>query len=141
MTPADALPDVVEQRSTRGLRRRLGWSLTASALAWPVWWWLRHRRSAAVRVWAPGAGDVMRAGPLRVRLFGTGENVILLLHGIIASGDSFGATYDDLGRSSRVVVPDLLGFGASMGTSGPFDAAAHVSALDAHGDRGAGARL
>ncbi|MEO7420903.1 MAG: alpha/beta fold hydrolase, partial [Ornithinibacter sp.] len=95
------------------------------------WWWLRHHRSAAVRVWAAGAGDVLRAGPLQVRVFGTGESVILLLHGIIASGDSFGAGYDDLGRSAHVVVPDLLGFGGSMDTAGPFDGAAHVAALDA----------
>lgn len=131
MTTANAHLAVPQQPVKRGLCRWLGWSLTTAALALPGWWWLRHQQSATVQVWAPGAGDVMRAGPLRVRLFGTGETVILLLHGIIASGDSFGATYDDLGRSARVVVPDLLGFGASMDTSGPFDAAAHVAALDA----------
>ncbi len=126
-----AHPSRPELPVARGLNQRLGWSLTAAALALPGWWWLRHQRSAAVRFFAPGAGDVMRAGPLRVRVFGTGETVILLLHGIIASGDTFGATYDDLGRSARVVVPDLLGFGASMDTAGPCDAAAHVAALDA----------
>lgn len=72
-----------------------------------------------------------RAGPLRVRVFGAGETVILLLHGIIASGDSFGASCDTLGQQARVVVPDLIGFGESMDTAGPFDAAAHVAALDA----------
>lgn len=114
--------------------RRLGWSLAAgaaAALALPGWWWLRHRRSVAVGVWAPGGGEVLRAGPLRVRVFGAGETVILLLHGIVASGDSFGAAYDDLGRSARVVVPDLLGFGGSMDTVGPSDVDAHVAALDA----------
>lgn len=131
MTIARAHPSRPEQPVTRGLSRRLAWSLTAAALALPGWWWLRHQRSAAVRVWAPGGGDVLRAGPLRVRVFGTGETVILLLHGIIASGDTFGATYDDLGRSARVVVPDLLGFGGSMDTAGPCDAAAHLAALDA----------
>ena len=115
----------------RGLTKRLAWLLAAAALAVPGWWWLRHQRAAAVRVWAPGGGDVLRAGPLRVRVFGAGETVILLLHGIIASGDSFGATYDDLGRSARVVVPDLLGFGGSMDTAGPCDVAGHVAALDA----------
>ncbi|MEO7422696.1 MAG: alpha/beta fold hydrolase [Ornithinibacter sp.] len=95
------------------------------------WWWQRHHRSAAVRVWAAGAGDVLRAGPFQVRDFGTGESVILLLHGIIASGNNFGAGYDDLGRSARVVVPDLLGFGGSMDTAGPFDAATHVAAFNA----------
>ena len=131
MTIAHTRPECAKQPVTRGLSWRLGWSLTAAALALAGWWRLRHRRSAAVRVWAPGAGEVLRAGPLRVRVFGTGETVILLLHGIIASGDSFGAVYDDLGRSARVVVPDLLGFGASMDTAGPYDAAAHLGALDA----------
>lgn len=114
-----------------GLGRRLGWVLTTIALALPGWWRLKHQRSVAVRDWAPGIGEVVRAGPLRVRVFGTGETVILLLHGIIASGDSFGATYDNLGRSARVVVPDLLGFGRSIAAAGPYDAAAHVAALDA----------
>lgn len=131
MTTADAHPVLADQPVKCGLGRRLSGSLTAAALAFPGWWWLRHHRSVAVRVWAPGAGEVLRAGPLRVRVFGTGETVILLLHGIIASGESFGATYDDLGRSARVVVPDLLGFGGSMDTTGPFDAAAHLAALDA----------
>ena len=131
MTSANEHPARADQPVKRRPSRRLGWSLIAGALALPGWWWLRHQRSAVVRVWAPGVGDVVRAGPLRVRVFGTGETVILLLHGIIASGDSFGATYDGLGRSARVVVPDLLGFGGSMDTAGPCDAAAHVAALDA----------
>jgi pimeloyl-ACP methyl ester carboxylesterase len=131
VTIAEAHPTRSEQPVTRGLSRRLAWSPAAAALALPGWWWLRHHRSTAVRAWAPGRGDVLRAGPLRVRVFGTGETVILLLHGIIASGDSFGAAYDDLGRSARVVVPDLLGFGGSMDTAGAFDVAAHVAALDA----------
>jgi len=131
VTIANVHAGLLEKPVKRGLSQRLGWSLTAPALALPAWWWLRHQRSAAVRVWAPGAGDVLRTGPLRVRVFGTGETVILLLHGIIASGDSFGATYDGLGQHAHVVVPDLLGFGGSMETAGPFDAAAHVAALDA----------
>lgn len=130
MTIANAYRAFAERPVKHGLSRRVGWSLMAAALSLPGGWWLRHQRSVAVRLWAPGAGAVLRAGPLRVRVFGTGENVILLLHGIIASGDSFGATYDDLGRSARVVVPDLLGFGGSMATAGPYDAAAHVAALD-----------
>lgn len=131
MTIAHAHHARPERPVTRRLGRRLGWSLTATALALPGWWWLHHQRSATVRAWAPGAGDVLRAGPLRVRVFGTGERVILLLHGMIASGDSFGAAYDDLGRSARVVVPDLLGFGGSMNTTGSCDASAHLNALDA----------
>ncbi len=55
---------------------------------------------------------------------------MLLLHGMIAAGNSFGATYDELAEVATLVVPDLLGFGGSMLTSGPIDSAAHVRALD-----------
>ncbi len=112
--------------------RRGGWSLvTVVAAALSGWWSLCHHRSAAVRSWSPGAGERLRAGSLQVRVFGTGETVLLLLHGIVASGDYFGAAYDALGRRVRVVVPDLLGFGESMDVAGPTDADAHVAALDA----------
>ncbi len=131
MTIVNVHPVVGDGPLKLGSRRRLAWSLTAVTLALSGWWCVRHQRSSAVQIWAPGAGDDVRAGPLRVRVFGTGETVILLLHGLIASGDSFGAPYDDLGRSTRVVVPDLLGFGGSRDTAGPYDAAAHVAALDA----------
>lgn len=105
--------------------------LAGAGLALTSGWWLRHRRSAAVRAWTPGAGQVREAGPLRVRVFGRGDVVVLLLHGIVASGDTFGAAYDTLGQQACVVVPDLLGFGASMEVVGPSDAAAHIAALDA----------
>lgn len=62
---------------------------------------------------APMAGD----GP-----------VVVLLHGIVASGRSFGATYDRL--PVPVVVPDLLGFGGSMSVPTPsYGIDAHVEAL------------
>lgn len=112
--------------------RRCGWSLVSVvATGLSGWWLLRHHRSALVRGWSPGAGEHLRAGSLQVRVFGTGETVLLLLHGIVASGDFFGAAYDALGRRVRVVVPDLLGFGESMDVAGPTDADAHVAALDA----------
>lgn len=95
------------------------------------WWMLQHHRSAAVRAWSPGAGDRLRAGPLHVRVFGTGEPVLLLLHGLVTAGDCFGADYDSLGKQCRVVVPDLLGFGESMEVVGANDAAANIAALDA----------
>ena len=94
------------------------------------WWTWRHGRSATVAAWSAGSGEQRRAGQLSVRTVGSGEPVILLLHGMIAAGNSFGAAYDELAEVATLVVPDLLGFGDSMQTSGGIDAAAHVRALD-----------
>ncbi|MCY7342544.1 MAG: alpha/beta hydrolase [Pseudonocardia sp.] len=45
--------------------------------------------------------------------------------------NSFGAAYDRLGDPAHVVVPDLLGFGASMVAPGPVTGEDHLVALDA----------
>lgn len=96
-----------------------------------AWWDWQHQHSAAVAAWSPARGGQQRAGPLRVRTLGSAYRVVLLLHGMIAAGNSFGAAYDALAGHATVVVPDLLGFGGSMHTSGPTDAAAHIAAVDA----------
>lgn len=56
---------------------------------------------------------------------------MLLLHGMAAAGNSFGAAFDRLGDSARVVVPDLLGFGGSMLPPGQMSGEDHLDALDA----------
>ncbi len=66
-----------------------------------------------------------------MRILGSGEPVVLLLHGMVAAGNSFGAAYDTLSEHATVVVPDLLGFGGSMSTTQVTDASAHIAALDA----------
>jgi len=96
-----------------------------------AWWGWRHSRSKAVAAWDPSAGESVRAGPLQVRVLGSGEPVVLLLHGMVAAGNSFGAVYDRLAERATVVVPDLLGFGGSMATTGRTDSSAHIAALDA----------
>jgi len=48
-----------------------------------------------------------------------------------AAGNCFGAGFDPLGRHATVVVPDLLGFGASTVAPGPLTAADHLDALAA----------
>lgn len=96
-----------------------------------AWWAWRHRRSPAVATWAPGHGDIHRAGPLQVRTAGSAEPVVLLLHGMVGAGNSFGAAYDALAEHATVVIPDLLGFGESMEVTGRADAAAHIAAIDA----------
>lgn len=58
--------------------------------------------------------------------------MVVLLHGLPASGDTFGAAYDRLGRSAHLVVPDLLGFGRSQDLSRTdFSLSSHLDALDA----------
>ena len=103
----------------------------AAAAAGAAWWSWRHQASRAVRVWVPGRGTSHRAGPLHVRVLGSSGPVVLLLHGMIAAGNSFGAAYDALAEDATLVVPDLLGFGASMATTALTDAAGHIAALDA----------
>ena len=94
------------------------------------WSW-RHRHSPAVAAWAPSHGTDRRAGPLKVRVLGSGCTVVLMLHGMVAAGNSFGAAYDALDEHATLVVPDLLGFGESMIAAGSTDAAGHIAALDA----------
>lgn len=66
-----------------------------------------------------------------MRTLGGGTSATALLHGITGSGDIFGAGYDRLARDSRMVVPDLLGFGASLDLDREdFSLEAHLDALD-----------
>ncbi|WP_143101960.1 alpha/beta fold hydrolase [Amycolatopsis marina] len=98
-------------------------------------WAIRHRGTDAVRSWHTPTGRRLRAGPLFARLLGSGDPVIVLLHGLAGSGEYFGAAFDELGRTGTLVIPDLLGFGASMrppgGDPADYSAAAHLEALDA----------
>lgn len=113
-------------RAARGARW-VTMTITAGAAVWGT----RHASARSVRVWRPGGGTSRRAGILQVRTFGSGETVVLLLHGMAAAGNTFGAAYDRLGDSARVVVPDLLGFGGSMLPPGQVNGEDHLDALDA----------
>lgn len=93
-------------------------------------WSAAHLTSSAVRNWRPGAGRSRLAGRLKVRTFGRGGPVVVLLHGLAAAGDCFGVGFDPLGDRATVVVPDLLGFGGSTTHPGPLTAADHLDALD-----------
>ena len=57
---------------------------------------------------------------LSVRVGGTTGPVLLLLHGLLGSGASFGPALDELSRTHRVIAPDLLGHGASAKPSGDY---------------------
>ena len=113
-------------RTVRGARW-VSMTITGGAAIWGT----RHASARSVRGWRAGGGTSLRTGILQVRTFGSGEPVVLLLHGMAASGNSFGAAFDRLGDSARVVVPDLLGFGGSMLPPGPVSGEDHLDALDA----------
>jgi len=87
---------------------------------------VRRRRRVGTQ---PGDQPESRPAPGSDAGFGT--SVVLLLHGIIAAGNSFGAVYDELTAHATVVLPDLLGFGESMYAVGPADTRAHIAAIDA----------
>ena len=75
------------------------------------------RRAGGSRL-APGRRRAALAGGLSVRTAGDGDRVVILLHGLAASGDYFGAGYDELAEDARLVICDLRGFGARW-TRGP----------------------
>lgn len=89
---------------------------------------LRRARRAA-RTWRPPAGEHRRAGPLAVRTLGDAGSPVLLLHGLMASGVFWGATYDSLAAEHRLIVPDLLGFGGSARPATGYGPDDHVRAL------------
>jgi pimeloyl-ACP methyl ester carboxylesterase len=97
----------------------------AAAIAWSV----VHARSPAVRRWRPGAGRRVQAGPLSLRVRGEAPTALVLLHGLPATGDTFGAAFDAL--DAQLVIPDLLGFGGSkLPADSEVSLAAHLAALD-----------
>ncbi len=98
-------------------------------------WQVVHRSSLLVRRWSASSFPRRGAGSLSMRDSGsTGhpdEEVVVLLHGLGATGDYFGAFYDGLSRQRRVLIFDLLGFGRSLDEErDDFDVDDHVAALD-----------
>lgn len=106
---------------------RLGLTAALAVGAWAG----AHHTSPAVRAWSPPDRQPADSEPLATMIsapVGADGPVVVLLHGIVASGRSFGASYDRL--PAPVVVPDLLGFGGSMAVPTPtYDVDAHVDAL------------
>ncbi len=119
------------------LRRCTDLSLFRVAAATPAALWaLRHIRSAAVGAWAPPQLPGDKPGIIYARSGGDGDTAIVLLHGLVSTGDVFGASYDQLADRHRLVIPDLLGFGRSIDeTRADFSAEAHLEALDDMADR------
>lgn len=129
MTRSDQRTDAGGGDEPRRLPAIVGGIAAAGA---PVAWWLvRHCRSPAVRAWRAPTIRGTHVGDLHARIAGDGDKAVVLLHGLVSSGDVFGAAYDRLATVARLVVPDLLGFGRSMDESrSSFPVDAHLSALD-----------
>lgn len=53
----------------------------------------------------------------------------MLLHGLVGSGSYWGGAFDRLAAHHRLVVPDLLGFGASADGGSNFGPDDHVAAI------------
>jgi pimeloyl-ACP methyl ester carboxylesterase len=104
---------------------------TAAVLAVAGWWKYRHDESVAVDKWRPPPTPNRRIGDLSVRTAGDGDPIVVLLHGLVASGDVFGAAFEALADTHTLVVPDLLGFGRSLDeTRTSFNVEDHLDALD-----------
>lgn len=94
-------------------------------------WIVRHRTSPAVRAWRPSRRTATDSDALAGTIGGSGATTVLLLHGLGATGDYFGRSFDRLASVGRIVVPDLLGFGRSLDDHRTdFGPEAHLDALD-----------
>lgn len=75
------------------------------------------------------------AEPLVARVIeadaGASDTTILLLHGIVSTQAQFDATWDELSVSGMIVMPDMLGFGASLDRDRrSFTLEDHLDAID-----------
>ena len=91
-------------------------------------WRFASRRRSGVEWRAPSPRTVL--SPLAARVFGEGTPIVLL-HGLGASGVYWGSAYDRLGDGHRLVVPDLLGFGASPRPPAGYGPDEHATAIEA----------
>jgi lipase len=66
-------------------------------------------------------------GALRTAIWGSSGPVVLCVHGITASHVEFQLLAEQLGRSHRLIAPDLRGRGRSNGIAGPYGMAAHAA--------------
>ncbi|HZJ27973.1 MAG TPA: alpha/beta hydrolase [Acidimicrobiia bacterium] len=114
------------------MHRRRWWPIALPPLAGGAGWLTAHLRSPAVRAWRRPSLPAGRAGRLFTRMGGEGHFGVLLLHGLVATGDVFAVTADEMAAHHRVAVPDLAGFGRSLDQSATdFGTEAHLAALEA----------
>ncbi|MGI8792712.1 MAG: alpha/beta fold hydrolase [Acidimicrobiales bacterium] len=112
-----------------------GW-VVAGAVGVPALWSAVHRWSMIASDWSASKIEPRRFGRLWARSVGRSDDAVVLLHGLISTGDVFGAAYDRLAATHRLVVPDLLGFGRSMDEERTsFGGEDHLDALDELAER------
>lgn len=105
----------------------------AIAIVGLISWEVRHRRSDLVASWNPstypgrvsGGLGMLEGGSVSDRLGPDEPAAVVLVHGLGATADYFGDLYEGIGRTRRLVLPDLLGFGRSL------DEQRHDFSLDA----------
>ncbi len=101
-----------------------------------VRWMIIHRRSEFVDIWSESSRESLRQGrylgSLLVRTGGEGDTVFLLLHGLGATGRTWGAGVEPLADRGVLFIPDLLGWGGSLDLPRQsFGLEDHMNALDA----------
>ncbi|MAT06686.1 MAG: hypothetical protein CL424_16745 [Acidimicrobiaceae bacterium] len=97
----------------------------------PGLWSITHGLAMTGSGWAAPRGARRQFGSLWARSLGPDRDAVVLLHGLISTGDVFGAAYERLASRRRLVVPDLLGFGRSMDERrSSFGVDDHLDALD-----------
>ena len=88
------------------------------ALAWQQARWRRiNGDSRAVARWNPAARTIVHAGSISSGVAGDEHSAraIVVLHGLTTTGEYFGDAWDTLAADgTRLVVPDLPGFGRSI---------------------------
>lgn len=96
-------------------------------------WTLAKWSSPSVRRYRRVEGERLDLGALSVRRRpGPEHRTVVLLHGLLGTGDTFGGDFDRLSERGTLLVPDHLGFGRSLDTRRrDFGHAAHLDALDA----------
>ncbi len=90
----------------------------------------RIRRRRRRIDWTPPHG-AEHHGTLFARTLGETGPPIVLLHGLGASNRYWGAAFDELAEVGRLVVPDLLGFGASPRPPAGYGPHEHADAVAA----------
>ncbi len=78
-------------RPTRPMTPALRRSALVAAAA-GGWWQVRQRQSRAVQSWRPSTVPGRRGGPLHVRAAGSGDDTVVLLHGLVATAISSATT-------------------------------------------------
>jgi pimeloyl-ACP methyl ester carboxylesterase len=99
-------------------------------------WSAMHGSAMAGSGWTAPRSNRRPFGRLWARSLGPDGDAVVLLHGLISTGDVFGAAYEQLASTHRLLVPDLLGFGRSMDEQrSSFGVDAHLDALDELAER------